>query len=199
MNLFLIRHGETTGDVEDRYGGDYDDRLTPNRREQSRRVAEQLKAERIERVFSSSLRRAQETAKLIAAAAGCEHIVLSDLRERNRYGILTGMTKAEAKRQYPELVAAVEDRLNTIEGAEPYNDFSLRIQRAFAAVVSRMANSQTKAGAIVWHGGPMRILFRDILQTGEPQEIGDCAFVELEKDGSTWRPKRIEGIRLQSS
>jgi broad specificity phosphatase PhoE len=28
MNLFFIRHGETTGDVEGRYGGDYDDRLT---------------------------------------------------------------------------------------------------------------------------------------------------------------------------
>lgn len=30
-NKFLfIRHGETTGDVEDRYGGTYDDALSPN-------------------------------------------------------------------------------------------------------------------------------------------------------------------------
>ena len=28
MLIYLARHGETTGDVEDRYGGDYDDHLT---------------------------------------------------------------------------------------------------------------------------------------------------------------------------
>lgn len=28
MKIFLIRYGETTGDVEDRYGGWYDDHLT---------------------------------------------------------------------------------------------------------------------------------------------------------------------------
>jgi len=28
MKIFLIRHGETTGDIENRYGGSYDDHLT---------------------------------------------------------------------------------------------------------------------------------------------------------------------------
>lgn len=28
MKIYLIRHGQTTGDVEDRYGGAYDDELT---------------------------------------------------------------------------------------------------------------------------------------------------------------------------
>jgi hypothetical protein len=28
MKIYLIRHGETTGDVEGRYGGDFDDSLS---------------------------------------------------------------------------------------------------------------------------------------------------------------------------
>ena len=28
MKIYLIRHGETTSDIEDRFGGDYDDHLT---------------------------------------------------------------------------------------------------------------------------------------------------------------------------
>ena len=35
MRIYLIRHGQTTGDVEDRYGGDYDDHLTELGRNQS--------------------------------------------------------------------------------------------------------------------------------------------------------------------
>lgn len=29
MKIYLIRHGQTTGDIEDRYGGAYDDELSP--------------------------------------------------------------------------------------------------------------------------------------------------------------------------
>lgn len=34
MKIYLVRHGETTGDVEDRYGGWYDDHLTDRGKEQ---------------------------------------------------------------------------------------------------------------------------------------------------------------------
>ena len=34
MKIYLIRHGETTGDIEDRYGGDYDDHLSKNGKQQ---------------------------------------------------------------------------------------------------------------------------------------------------------------------
>ena len=39
MQIYLIRHGQTTGDVEDRYGGDYDDRLTDLGKQQSQNLA----------------------------------------------------------------------------------------------------------------------------------------------------------------
>ena len=39
MKIFLIRHGETTGDIENRYGGSYDDHLTQRGRAQLEETA----------------------------------------------------------------------------------------------------------------------------------------------------------------
>ena len=39
VKIYLIRHGETTGDVEDRYGGAYDDHLSEKEKAQARELA----------------------------------------------------------------------------------------------------------------------------------------------------------------
>lgn len=48
MKIYLIRHGETTGDIEGRFGGDYDDHLTEQGKQQATTLGEQLKAAEIE-------------------------------------------------------------------------------------------------------------------------------------------------------
>lgn len=182
MKIFFIRHGETTGDVENRYGGSYDDHLSEKGLLQCATLTEQLEGKGIEKIYVSSLARAQETAKIISEKLECEVEIVPDLRERNQYGILTGMKKEEAKEKYPVQVELLKDRLNTIEEAESYETFSQRIQDAFMNVVS---NTDHSSVALVSHGGPMRVLFRDILKWGELKEIGDCSFIELlEQDGN---------------
>ncbi len=183
MKIFFIRHGETTGDVESRYGGDYDDHLSGKGKEQSKSLAQVLRDEGIEIVFSSPLKRAKETSEIIAEQINCEVVVKVNLKERNQYGIITGMKKEEAKEKYPKQVELLKDKLNTIEGAEAYEDFSKRIAGAFRELV---VDSEYGTIAIVSHGGPLRVLFRDILKWGELKEIGDCAFVKLEKKGEKY-------------
>lgn len=70
MKIFLIRHGETTGDVEDRYGGTYDDSLTTRGRQQLQETAELLKKSGIEVIFHSPLKRAKESAEIIQREIG---------------------------------------------------------------------------------------------------------------------------------
>lgn len=183
MKIFFIRHGETTGDIENRYGGDYDDHLSDKGIEQSKALAEQLKDKNIETIFSSSLIRAQETSKYLSEKTTSPVVIESGIRERNQYGILTGMVKDEAKQKHPDLVEMLKDRLNTIEGAESYEAFSARISDTFNKIVN---SSNQNCIAIVSHGGPLRVLFRDILKWGEINNIGDCAFVELEKKGNEY-------------
>lgn len=185
MKIFFIRHGETTGDIENRYGGDYDDHLSLKGQKQSSGLASVLKDKGIEVIYTSSLIRAQETSGIIAQTTKSKIEVMPLLRERNQYGILTGMKKEEALKSHPELVELLKDRLNTIEGAESYEAFSQRIINAFEKVTN---DTTHKIIAIVSHGGPLRVLFRDILKWGELKDIGDCAFVELEKNekGFSW-------------
>ncbi|MDO8571778.1 MAG: histidine phosphatase family protein [bacterium] len=180
MRILLVRHGQTTGDVEDRYGGDYNDHLSAEGRKQTERLAEELKDKHIELIISSPLIRARESAEIISG--GIIPIKIEDdFRERNQYGILTGRIKSEAHRDYPDLVEKVKDRYATIEGAESYEDFRKRVKAVFDRVV---LSSTHTCIAVVWHGGAMRVLFRDILKKGElGKEIGDCAWVELEKEG----------------
>lgn len=191
MKIFFIRHGETTGDVENRYGGNYDDHLSEKGKEQVKNLAEVLKNKGIEIIFSSSLIRAKETSQAITEQINCEMVVENDIRERNQYGILTGMTKEEAKEKHPELVGLLEDRLNTIEGAESYEDFSKRISQTFEKLTNE---SEYKTIAIVSHGGPTRALFRDILKWGELKKIDDCAFVEIQKYDDKWLYNDSSGI-----
>jgi len=176
MKIFFIRHGQTTGDLEDRYGGDYDDQLSEDGRKQAEILLSELKNKGIETIISSPLIRALETAKIVSNL-GCPVVIESGFKERNQYGILTGKIKSEAKNEFPDLVEKLKDRLNTIEGAESYEDFKNRIQRTFNKLIS---NSSYTCAAVIWHGGSMRVLFRDILKKGELEEIGDCAWAELE-------------------
>lgn len=178
MKIIFIRHGQTTGDLEDRYGGNYDDHLSKNGRKQAEILPLELKNKGIEIIISSPLIRAKETAAIVAGL-GCPVVVEPNFKERNQYGILSGRIKSEAKKEFPDLVEKLKDRLNTIDGAESYEDFSERIKKA----VNDLEPKKYSCVAVIWHGGPMRVLFRDILKKGELKEIGDCAWVELEEKG----------------
>ncbi|QQG52420.1 MAG: histidine phosphatase family protein [Candidatus Falkowbacteria bacterium] len=183
MKLIFIRHGKTTGDVEDRYGGDYDDHLTDKGRTQAQEALEELKTKNIRLIISSPLLRARETAEILAAGR-CPVIVEPNFKERNQYGIVTGRIKEEVAMETPELAEALRDYLNTIEGAESYQDFRNRI---VSAVNNLADKEQDICRAIIWHGGPMRVLFRDILKIGEIGKIGDLAWVEIEGDGKNFK------------
>ncbi|PIZ30124.1 MAG: hypothetical protein COY40_05350 [Alphaproteobacteria bacterium CG_4_10_14_0_8_um_filter_53_9] len=189
--LIFIRHGETTGDVEDRYGGSYDDALSAEGEAQVNLLAEALEDYDIETVFTSPLTRAQQTAEGISSHFGCPVHLMDDLRERAQYGPLTGMTKTDAKALHPDLVEAVKDRNNTLPGAESYAEASARTQ---AAVANIMAYDTPECAAVVWHGGGMRVLFRDILSLGELHSIGDCCWVELIREGGGWRVGDSSGL-----
>ncbi len=189
MRIIVIRHGHTTGDAEGRYGGAYDDTLSSEGEQLAIQLAKELAAKGITHIYSSPLHRAQQTAQALADVCRLPVTVIDDLRERDQYGPLTGLTKAEAQAQFPDYVEQVKDRLNTLPGAESYATASARTQAAYADILAQ----RHPCTAIIWHGGGMRVLFRDILKWGELKSIGDCCWVEL--DYST-TPKRVASERI---
>ena len=192
MKIILARHGETTGDIEDRYGGDYDDHLTENGENQSQELAKQLGDKGIQALFTSPKIRAQETAAFVGEALGLEVSTIDDSRERNGYGVLTGMTKADALRQYPEQVELLKDVHAAVEGAEEYQSFQERI----IAALKSLSETQHDVIAVITHGGPTRLIFRDVLKKGEI-DVGDCAFFELEAVDGEYTLGEMSGITLR--
>lgn len=80
--ILLIRHGFSTANAEDRFAGHSDFPLSETGQEQARRAAEYLfRTEKIDKIYSSDLSRAWQTAKPIAEKFGLEIIPDRRLRE----------------------------------------------------------------------------------------------------------------------
>ncbi len=193
MKIFLIRHGKSRSDIEDRYGGDFDDHLTAKGKKQSEMLAMRLEGKGIEKIFSSPRFRAKETAEILGKKLGIEMEIVNNLRERNFYGVLTGMKKEEAKKKYPMLVEKLSSYKNTIKGAEPYNDFKGRIIKAFIT----LTKARHKTIAIATHGGPISCIFREVLKKSEFRRVEDCAVFEIESEKGTFKLLEMEGAEFQ--
>jgi broad specificity phosphatase PhoE len=174
MKIYLIRHGETTGDIEDRYGGSYDDHLTNKGQEQLRLTANNLVGKEIEKIFSSPLIRAQESSEIISQRIGAPIEYIGGLQERH-YGILTGLTKEEAQAKYPEIVELHKDPQNTDPEGEGYEEFNARVKESFASITAR----DYRAVAIVTHGGPIKTIFKS-LENELLRNIEDGEIFELD-------------------
>lgn len=174
MKVFLIRHGQTTGDLEDRYGGSYDDHLTELGRKQLQETADKLAGKGIEIIFASPLIRAQESANIISSKIKCPVETVNGLRERH-YGVLTGLTTAEAMEKYSEVVEAHKDPMNTDPEGESYEDFQNRVLDTFKNLT---ANDSYNTIAILSHGGPIKQILAH-LGRKVPDKLKDGDIIEI--------------------
>jgi broad specificity phosphatase PhoE len=174
MKIYLIRHGQTTGDLEDRYGGSYDDHLTELGKNQLRETADRLVGCGIEIIFSSPLIRAKESAEIISSKIGCPIEGTEGLKERH-YGILTGLTKPEALERYPDTVESHKNPKNTDPKGESYVDFQIRVIKSF----NEIKEKDFKTIAIVSHGGPIKQIL-SYLKMPVPEKLEDGQIIEIE-------------------
>ena len=197
MKIYLIRHGETTGDLEDRYGGDYDDHLSTNRLKQVQELGIKLKDKDIQKIYHSPKIRATETAKTVSEIINCPIEKVENIRERNSYGILTGMIKSEAKQQYPEEVEKIQkDKLrHSVKNSEDYDSFKKRIIQTFENI---MLNSDLDSIAIISHGGPISCFVREYLKLGELKDLGDCAILEVKNRNDKLELISLSNAKIQS-
>jgi uncharacterized phosphatase len=100
-SLCLIRHGETAWNRAGKLQGRQDIPLNDRGREQAQELARALAADRWDLLVSSPLQRTWETATITAALLDLPTpLAIPELVERD-YGAASGLTKAEAARQFP--------------------------------------------------------------------------------------------------
>ena len=100
ITLYLIRHGETTYNLEGRIQGHLDAPLTELGNKQAKMIGNRLAGEKITAIYSSDLNRARMTAYTIAQHHNLPVIETPLIRESN-LGILQGLTRAEIDIKYP--------------------------------------------------------------------------------------------------
>lgn len=107
--LFLIRHGQSAGNAEGRFGGHGPTPLSELGVEQARLTAEALARENITAIYSSDLPRAVQTAAPLSDLIGVPIVPTAAFRERN-VGVLEGLTFDESKQEFPRDYYALVNR-----------------------------------------------------------------------------------------
>ncbi len=159
MYLFLIRHGQSEGNVAGRLQGWQDAPLTALGERQAVRVAVALRqfltAAEVEvaAIYSSPLQRAARTADAVSQVLGLPVQTDPDLREMH-FGRVEGLTEAEWKDCFPDTLAAWHQPDNMDFGwpeGETRRGFYARIEQTLGRILA--AHPPEANLVLVTHGG----------------------------------------------
>ena len=133
--VLLVRHGQSQGNAEGRFGGHTATPLSARGRRQAEAAARTLLEEQVTAIYSSDLSRAVETAMPLARLTGLDVEQSEAFRERS-VGVMEGLTFEEAAERHPEQYAALirRDFDHVLLGGESYRQMldraSLQLDRA---------------------------------------------------------------------
>jgi broad specificity phosphatase PhoE len=176
MLVWFVRHGESASNAAP--GGmalplDRGDRLTDRGFEQARRAAERLADTRATRILSSPLRRARETAEVIAERLDLpitEVEELRELRESEEFGELS--LEDQRLHRWSEWMAEHgDDPDHSYRGGESFNEITARVR----TVQERLAADGVETTIAVSHGIFLRFFLMEVLLAGafRPAQVRD--------------------------
>ena len=129
--IYLIRHGQTLYNAQDRVQGRVDSALTPLGEAQARAMGERLagirRAEGGEwRLETSPLGRARQTAAIVAELAGLPEPVVDERLVEVGYGVFEGLTRAELEAAWPQF-SGLNGIFGRAPGGETFEELRARV------------------------------------------------------------------------
>ena len=189
MRLLLVRHGETDWNLGNRFQGHADPPLNETGRAQARELAAALADRSFDAVYSSPLRRAFETAEIIAAPHGLQPVPDPGLREVD-VGEWQGLTREEVERRFPEQYRRWLGFGQGWDEGETYDEMGRRVV-ATLLEIARKHDGETVL--CVTHGGPIRAALASASGISHAEArrngpmIGNCYTAEFAADPETLR------------
>lgn len=154
--LLLVRHAESEWNAAGRVQGQADPPLSEHGRRQGAAAASRVD---VDVIVSSDLRRARETADIIASAAGLDVWFDPALREID-VGEFAGLTRNELLERFPDEAAAWrEGRLERFPGGESRQEHRERLLAAAERLADAFAGRRV---LVVTHGGAIHNLERHL-------------------------------------
>lgn len=188
--IILVRHGETDWNRDNRFQGHADPPLNDTGRAQAQALAASFGDERFAAVYTSPLRRAYETARILAATRALEPIADPALEEVD-VGSWSGLTRTEVEARHPEGFARWLEYGHGWDDGETYEELGARV---VTGLLNIGASHPGAAVLAVTHGGPIRsaLAAADGVSFEEARRsihvVGNCAVVRLAaRDGQLER------------
>jgi len=186
MTITLVRHGEVEEAFHCCYNGHNDIGLSHQGREEAKTLALLLKEQTFDAIYSSDLRRCQETVTPIIChyPFPIPHFPTQKLREKS-WGRHEGMTFDAITKRDGLVYENFEQWINVLDG-EPYDAYIERIRRFFTKALPQAGYESV---LVVTHAGVIRVLMH-ILQKISLQEAFSIdfpysAYTTLETE--TWK------------
>lgn len=168
MKLYLIRHGQTDWNIQGKIQGSHDIPLNETGRKQARMLAEGMDSRPVTKIFSSTLKRAVETAKMIGDRQKVDIYLVPGLIEVE-FGQWEGMTWQEIQAQYP----AEYERwsINPVDVAPPGGETQMEVMTRVAGAVETVMGMTDKREdiAVVSHGATMAYIVAYLMRN-HPEE-----------------------------
>ena len=164
MDLILIRHAESEGNSKNIMQGRMDFSLTKEGKKQAAILAKRLKDYTIDAIYTSNLKRALHTARVISEEHPKTPLIIKDEITEIHCGVFTGLTWSEAKKKYPDVIQQCSKiiDLNCIPGAESTEEVDKRITSFIDFILSH--REDFKRIVVVSHGGFLKRLLKKLLR-----------------------------------
>ena len=191
--IWFIRHGETSWNVQRRMQGWQDIALNETGLAQADQLAQRLGNDasktQFDAIYSSDLQRAHATALPVSQELGLRIRTEPGLRERG-FGILEGIPLDQIEQQAPEAAAIWQQRIPdaTLEGGESLAQFRSRIVAAVQDIAQRHTGERVLA---VTHGGVLDVIWREAngvdLSTPRTASLLNASINRIAIDERQWR------------
>lgn len=154
MKILLIRHGQSTGNVEGRFTGQTDVMLTELGKTQAKKMCDYVLCNyTLNALYSSALTRAQDTAKPLSGALNIPVVIDQDANEINM-GVWENALFSDIARDYPqELKLWSDGDVNVAcKNGESFTDLYNRTVK----FLMRLTKTEHNTVAVCTHGGVIR-------------------------------------------
>lgn len=207
MSILLARHGETDWNVERRIQGNTDIPLNENGIRQAHSLSSYLEREQREKgvplsfVFTSPLKRAEETAEIVGKRLAVPVEVIPGLEEMD-FGVCEGKSWLQAKAEYAKEIEEWEEnkRHHKIPGGESYQDVLERFFSAWSLIKKKLKEQpafslQEKDILLVTHGALIMLL----LAMRDGQALAD-SFVRVKVENAraySFKEEELDAIFMK--
>jgi len=188
LNIYLARHGQDRDNINGILNGHRDEPLTEKGVEQACEVADKIKETRIafDVVYSSPLKRAFDTAKIISKKIGSPKPEIELLLIERNFGIMTGKNTADIEKFCaPNIIKAeiITYFLNP-EGAETFPDLMARGETLLEKIKTKYKSGNV---LLVTHGDMGKMIYAkyyklDWEQVLKQFHFGNCDLLLLSEN-----------------